>query len=205
MGTFFALGQLLLFWFEGAPTQVILSRVITGFVWFSLFGLLITFIHSQVVKGKAGSSSEDKFGVRQQTTLTLHLPYDRSFDLCCESVATLNGRIETADRSNGKIKATTGVTWKTFGCRVSYEIKPIAERLTEIEVTSRPKIPTALIDNGENLENVDRVCRFLSERDDRLDVNIMDAKLKNLSEAKLNQVGDIRMAVDHTKDNVKQP
>ena len=94
------------------------------------------------------------------------------------------------------------MTSKTFGCVVSYEIKSIGERLTEIEVTSRPKIRTTLVDYGENLENVERLCKFLSERDDRLDLNLMGTKLKNLKETKLNQVGNIRMAVDRPKDNV---
>jgi len=194
--------QVLLFWFDDGLTEELFSRAITGFVTFALLGLFLTFIHSQIVKRKAGGLSEDGFGVHQQTNLTLHLPYDRAFDLCCESVEILSGRIETADSSNGKIEATTGWTLKTFGCVVSYEIKSIGERLTEIEVTSRPKIRTTLVDYGENLENVERVCKFLSERDDRLDLNLMGAKLKNLSETKLNQLGNIGMAVDHPKDNV---
>ena len=202
MGTSYSLMQVLLFWFDDGLTEELFSRAITGFVTFALLGLFLTFIHSQIVKRKAGGLSEDGFGVHQQTNLTLHLPYDRAFDLCCESVEILSGRIETADSSNGKIEATTGWTLKTFGCVVSYEIKSIGERLTEIEVTSRPKIRTTLVDYGENLENVERVCKFLSERDDRLDLNLMGAKLKNLSETKLNQLGNIGMAVDHPKDNV---
>ena len=202
MGTSYSLMQTLLFWFEDGLTEELFSRAITGFVTFALLGLFLTFIHSQIVKRKAGGLSEDRFGIDQQSNLTFHLPYDRAFDLCCESVEILSGRIKKADRSYGKIEATTGWTLKTFGCVVSYEIKPIGERLTEIEVTSRPKIRTTLVDYGEDLEIVERVCKFLSERDDRLDLNLMGAKLKNLSETKLNQVGNIRMAVDHPKDNV---
>jgi hypothetical protein len=194
--------QVLLFWFEDGLTEELSSRAITGFVTFALLGLFLTFTHSQIVKRKAGGLSEEGFGVHQQTNLTLHLPYDRAFDLCCESVEILSGRIKTADRSNGKIEATTGWTWRSFGCVVSYEIKSIGERLTEIEVTSRPQIRTTLVDYGENLENVERVCKFLFERDDRLDLNLMGAKLKNLSETKQNQLGNIRMVVDHPKDNV---
>lgn len=204
MGASYSLMQALLFWFEEGLTEELFSRAIPGFVTFALLGLFLTFIHSQIVKRKAGGFSEHEFGVHQQTNLTLRLPYDRAFDLCCGSVEILSGSIKTADRSKGKIEATTGWTLKTFGCVVSYEIKPIGERLTEIGVTSRPKIRTTLVDYGEDLENVDRVCKFLSEKDDRLDVNLMGAKLKNLSESKLNQIGNIRMAaaVDHPQDNV---
>lgn len=200
--TSYSLMQALVFWFEFGLTPELLSRAIRNFVTFALLGLILTFIHSRTIKRKGGGLSQNDFSVHQQTNLTLHLPYAQGFDLCCESVEILSGRIKTADRSNGKIEATTGWTWKTFGCVVSYKIKPIGECLTEIEVTSRPKVRTTLIDYGENLENVKKVSAFLSERDDRLDLNVMSSKLKKLSETKLNQVGDIRMSVDHPKDNV---
>jgi hypothetical protein len=200
MGTGYALMQILLFWLEGGLTEELFFRAITSFVTFALLGLFLTFIHSQMVKRKAGSHSEDRFGVCQQSNLTLHLPYERAFDLCCESVEILGGKIKIADRSNGRIAATTGCTLKTFGCKVSYEIKPIGNRLTEIHVTSQPKVRTTLVDYGENLENVERVCEFLSERDDRLDLNLMSVKLKNLSEAKLNQEDNIRTAVERTRE-----
>jgi hypothetical protein len=204
MGTSYSLMQVLLFWFADGLTEKLFPRAIRDFVTFALLGLLLTFIHSQIVKRKAGGLSEERFGVHQQTKLTVHLPYDLAFHLCCESLEILSGRTTTADKSKGRIEATTGLTWKSYGSVVSYEIKPIGERLTEIEVTSRPKVRTTLVDYGENLENVERLCKFLSARDDRLDLNLMGAKLKNLSETKLNRVGDIRMAVavDPPKDNV---
>src|SRR5687767_6647756 len=109
-GTVYSLMQALLFWFDDGLTEKLFYRAIRDFIVFAVFGLVLTFIHSQIVKRKVGGLSEDGFGVHQQTNLTLHLPYDRAFDLCCESVEILSGGIETADRPNGKIEATTGTT-----------------------------------------------------------------------------------------------
>jgi hypothetical protein len=202
MGMSYALMQALLGWFEEGLTEELFFRAITGFGTFAVLGLIMTFIHSRIVKRKASELSEDRFGVHQQRALTLHLPYDRAFDLCSESLQFLGGRIKKTERSAGKIEAQTAWTTRTFGCVVSYEIKPIGERLTEILITSRPKVRTTLVDYGENLENVETLCEFLAERDARLDLNLMDAKLKNLAEAKLNRVDNIRMAMDQPKDNV---
>lgn len=185
MGTSYALMQALLFWLEGRPADDLFFRVTTGFVSFAMLGLFLTFVHSLKVKRKTGGSSEDSFNVHQQRHLPLHLPYERAFELCCESIEYLGGRIKTADRAHRKIEAQTGWTFRTFGCVISYDLKPIGERLTEIRISSRPKVPTTLVDYGENLENVEALREFLSRRDAERDLNLRGAESKNLSEAKI--------------------
>jgi hypothetical protein len=202
MGLSYAVMQATFAWVDGEPTEEILFRAITGFVSFAFLGFILTFAHSQIVKGKVQNKSEQDFAVNQQRSLTLRLPYDRAFNVCKESLEAVNGRVKKANPSDGKIEAVTGWTLKTFGCAISYIIKPIGEQLTEVQVSSRPCVRTTLVDYGENLDNVERICVFLSERDNQLDLNLLSAKLNQLSEAKGDQVGQYNAASGKPKDNV---
>lgn len=203
MGLTFAVSQAaILAWLGGRTAEELLLRAVTDFVLFALLGLIITSIHSRIVKLKVRHESEQDFDIRQQRSLTLRLPYDKAFAVCGESVAAVRGRIKTANSSDGKIEARTGWTWKTFGCVITYVIKPAGERLTEVQVSSRPQVRTTLIDYGENLDNVERICAFLSGRDSKLDLNLLSARLDQLAEARGSQGAQYNSATIKPHDNV---
>jgi hypothetical protein len=202
MGGPYALMQMIFALLDGRPMEEILFRATTGFVSFVLLGLILTFAHSQIVKGMVRIKSEQDFSVHQQRNVTLRLPFDKAFEVCKESLEALNKRIKIVNASDGSIEAITGSTVKTFGCVISYVVKPINERLTEVQVSSMPLVRTTLIDYGENLENVEKICAFLSERDDRLDVNLLSAKLNKLSEAKNNPASELNAPATKPKYNV---
>lgn len=75
-----------------------------------------------------------------------------------------------ADPVTGKMKITetekgillrSGMSWKSWGEKIT--IVPIAENgtETEYEVTSKPRVVTTIMDYGKNLENVTRIQRLL--------------------------------------------
>lgn len=202
MGVSYALMQMIFARLDGRPTEEILFRAMTGFVSFVFVGLVLTFAHSQIVKGLVRSKSEQDFSVHQQRNVTLRLPFDKAFEVCKESLEALNKRIKIVNASDDSIDARTGWTVKTFGCVISYVVKPINERLTEVQVSSKPRMRTTLIDYGENLENVERICSFLSERDNRLDVNLLSAELDKLSEAKDNPANQLNTSATKPRYNV---
>jgi hypothetical protein len=189
-------------WLEDTPTEEILFQAMTGFVSFAVIGFILTFAHSRIVKSKARGESEQDFDVHQQRTITLRLPYDKAFDICKESLKAVNGSVKEMKLSAGKIEARTGWTWKAFGCVISYVVKPIGEQLTEVEVLSRPRVRTTLVDYGENLDNVDKICAFLSKRDNQLDINLLSAKLNQLSEAQTNRADQFKAATTKPKEHV---
>jgi hypothetical protein len=67
--------------------------------------------------------------------------------------------VTVADAS-GRYEATTRVSWKTWGERVTVQLSgdPVAP---EACVTSRPRISTTLIDYGKGRSNVETVVRAL--------------------------------------------
>ncbi len=95
----------------------------------------------------------------------LRLPYDQAFDLCIASLnAVKRGRIRREDRPLGRIDVKASMTWKTWGDVISFVLRRTDENRTRVEVSSGPALRTTLVDYGKNLENVERIMRFLTRR-----------------------------------------
>jgi len=106
-------------------------------------------------------------GVHQVRNVELLLPYDKAFDLCVESLSlTKKCEIQDENRSQGKIFAKAGTTWKTWGDVISFEIRKTGNDRIQVEVSSRPAMSTTLVDFGKNLENVETIVGFLNAHDE---------------------------------------
>src|SRR4030042_3387264 len=93
----------------------------------------------------------------------LRVPYDEAFDLCIESLNVVKrSKIQKENRSQGKIVARTGMTWRTWGDVISFAIRNPGNDGIQIEVSSRPALRWTLIDYGKNLENVELIIGFLN-------------------------------------------
>ncbi len=97
--------------------------------------------------------------------MELRLLYDQAFDLCLSSVrAVRKGKIRGKDRPLGRIDLKAGMTWKTWGEVISFDLRRMDENRTRVEVSSGPALRTTLVDYGKNLENVERIMGFLTRR-----------------------------------------
>jgi hypothetical protein len=109
-----------------------------------------------------------RFGVFHVRNIELLLSFERVFDLCVESLRLIpKCKIEEENRFQGIINAHAGMTWKTWGDRISFRISKIDGSKTEVEVSSRPIVKTTLVDYGKNLENIERITTFLKEHGGR--------------------------------------
>ena len=71
-------------------------------------------------------------------------------------------KIRNREFSQGKIVAKVGLTWKSWEDVVSVDVSKMDDDRTQVEVSSRPALRTALVDNGKNLENVQKIAKFLN-------------------------------------------
>ena len=102
--------------------------------------------------------------VHHSRKIVLHLSYDAAFKLCIASIGRIErSKITKEDRPNGKIDAKGGITWKTLGDKIEFNLTSLDEGCTEVEFSSRPAIRTTLIDYGKNLQNVQTIEHFLKE------------------------------------------
>ncbi len=51
-----------------------------------------------------------------------------------------------------------------LGDVISFEVHRIDDDRTQVKVSSRPAVPTTLVDYGKNLENVERIISFLKKQ-----------------------------------------
>lgn len=87
--------------------------------------------------------------------MVLRLSFYKAFQLCVEAVSQIKrSKIIKEDRLNGIIYAKGGVTWKTFGDHIEFNLVKIDDNRTEVEFSSSPAIRSTLVDYGKNLQNV---------------------------------------------------
>jgi hypothetical protein len=138
--------------------------LITGLFAGIFFGSSMSLIHRWSVKQMFSGKSKEAMNVCHVRNIDLQVSYDKAFDLCIGALNLIKRcKIRNEDRSQGKIDAKVGMTWKTWGDVISFDVRKIDNDRTQIEVSSRPAVRTTLIDCGKNLENVKKIIRFLKE------------------------------------------
>ncbi|MEW6715022.1 MAG: hypothetical protein AB1306_08040 [Nitrospirota bacterium] len=138
----------------------LVSGLIFGFIVFIILG----FLHSRAVEKIAGDISEESMGTCQVRNMELPLPYDKTFDLCIQSLSLISRcRVKKEDRSQGKIMARSSVNWKTWGDTISFGITGISDEKTAVKVSSKPTARSTIVDYGKNLENVKTIISFLGK------------------------------------------
>jgi hypothetical protein len=71
-------------------------------------------------------------------------------------------RIISKSLDNGEIRARAGLNWKTWGDDIFFKLTH-GTGSTVAEISSRPSARSTMIDFGKNLDNIERIRRFLLE------------------------------------------
>lgn len=146
--------------FSFEPT---LYKLFTAFSGGAVIGIILQIISNYKTRQIESDSTEEDFSTYQTRTVSLLCSSDKAFDLCLGAIEEIkNGKIESADKENGFIKAKTSMNLKTFGNIVEFKLNALTENLTEVEIATKPFVPTTLIDYGESLETVKKLVDFLT-------------------------------------------
>ncbi len=142
-----------------------IGRGIAGGVGYgALMSATLVTLHKRVVKPRPGMP-EDASKVKHTRKIQLAHSYEEAFGLAVSSLQSLGKhKIQQSEKSSGKIQAKIGLNPKSAGEVISFNVRRISDGQTEIEVTSRPWLPTTLVDYGKNLENVEKIVNFLSSK-----------------------------------------
>jgi len=149
----------------GASADEIVYFGALAFAIFGGVGLVFSFIQVILTKRMQPENPEDAQKVRHVREIELQLPYNDAFNVCCESLASIQCcAITKKDLLQGKIVADAGPSWRSYGEVITFDIEQVDAWRTHVRVLSRPFIPTTLIDWGKNLQNVQKVAQYLRER-----------------------------------------
>ena len=118
-------------------------------------------LHILAVKNVPNAKLEEALRVSQRRSVEVALESHDAFYESLDYLQTaLQCKIE-ADLANGEIKARTGLSWASWGEIVTLLFRNKGPKLTSIEITSRPWLGTAWMDDGRNYRNVEEVARYL--------------------------------------------
>ena len=134
-----------------------------------LMSLIVGSLHTRSIKQMHLEKPEDAYQVHQGRNIELQVSYDRAFNFCIASLNLIkNNKIRKEIRSLGTIDARSGMTWRTWGETISFDIKKIDDNRTQVNVFSRPFYILTIADYGKNYENVEKIKSFLKEESKKI-------------------------------------
>ena len=149
----------------GSSSDEVLYFGTRTFVIFGGFGLVLGFIQVILNRRIQPDKPEEAQKVRHVREIELQFPHNDAFNVCCESLASIQCcAIEKKDLSQGKIVAKAGTSLRSWGEVITFDIEQVDAWRTRVRVSSKPSIPTTIIDWGKNLENVQKIAQYLRER-----------------------------------------
>ena len=101
-------------------------------------------------------------GVKQTRVIVTKGAEEQVYSACKSALRAIRGlKIKGEDLAIGKLSAKTGMSFCSNGEKIEVAVKRLKARQLGVTVTSRPIIPTVMIDMGKNCRNVETFVREL--------------------------------------------
>lgn len=139
------------------------ESMIIGLI-FGTFMVVILGIANYIsVKSRGGNASTS---VVQESTVDLKLSMEEAFQYCKVATSTIKGtKVTFEDLNLGIIRAKTPLNISTWGDVIEFELHKVTEETTKVRVKSKPVLTTTIIDYGKNLENINKITRYLERKE----------------------------------------
>ena len=145
----------------GDNADAILNGILSGLIFGTLVSYILISLHKSLSRKVDSGASMPDFDIHQVRHIVMGIPYEKAFSLCIRSLKTIDRcRIISQSLDNGEIRARAGLNWKTWGDDIIINLTE-GKDTTGVEISSRPSARSTLVDFGKNLDNVERIRRFL--------------------------------------------
>jgi len=105
---------------------------------------------------------EGAMGVQHIRNIELDIPYDKTFELCLASPGFIKKyNVVNAEPAEGKIKIEIGKFNKNM---ILFDIQKTDKKRTQVKILTKPVEKSIIIDSGVNLENIEKITRFLKSQ-----------------------------------------
>jgi hypothetical protein len=148
----FSVGGLQLIYFFGGHWVAIMLVIMC---------LVLGTWHVVAVRRLPGGKKAGALQVRQARQLRVNLPYEQTLHACQGAVLMRGGQVVSANPKSGRIIAKTGISLKSSGETILFQVGAIDDDLTQVTILSKPALRTVLVDLGRNLENVEAISSYL--------------------------------------------
>jgi hypothetical protein len=141
----------------------IIYGLILGIIYAAFMSIFVCTLHIITIKLLGFPLTEETIKVRHKRNTLVKLTFNQTYDLCINSLSVIRScKITRKDKSKGIIIAKTAINLKTWSDTITFNI--IAKNnATNIEIESKPPMPTAMIDWGKNLDNVEKIVAYLKK------------------------------------------
>ena len=119
------------------------------------------------------SKNSEDYSVNQKREIVVLTNLETAFDLCRQAVSEMDAKIKSENSAERIIKAKTRMNFHSFGTNIIFNLKPINENLTEIEITTRPRVRTTIVDYGESYKTIEKIVETLKDKDADLNRRIL--------------------------------
>jgi hypothetical protein len=119
------------------------------------------------------SKNAEDYSVQQKREVVVLTNFEAALDLCRQTISDLGAKIKSEKPAERIIKAKTRMNFHSFGTAITFNLKPINENLTEIEIQTRPSIRTTIVDYGESYKTIEKIVETLKEKDAEMNRHIL--------------------------------
>ena len=145
----------------GDNADAIRNGILSGLLFGTFVSYILISLNKSLSRKVVSDASMPDFDIHQVRRIVMGMPYEQAFSQCIQSLKTINRcRIISQSLDNGEIRARAGLNWKTWGDDININLTE-GKDTTEVEISSRPSARSTLVDFGKNLDNVERIRRFL--------------------------------------------
>ncbi len=143
------------------PSNIILNGMFSGLIFGTLVAYILISLHKALSRKVVTYSFDHDYNILQRRSIELHLNYEDAYSLCLQSLKTISRcRIKSQSPDTGIIKARAGINWKTWGDNIDFRLTKGNGSIV-VEISSSPSASSTLVDFGKNLDNVERIKKFL--------------------------------------------
>ncbi len=143
---------------------VLISGAIGGLVALAI-GRCIFWLHRRTVSKFPNTDSTGSQNLEQKRELVLVGDFDDVFASCREATGAIRrSTIRKEEKAVGRIDAVVGVSFRSYGEKITIIVRPVSSSVTSVSVSSEQRFSIAAVDYGKSFENVESVTRFLQAR-----------------------------------------
>jgi hypothetical protein len=159
-GVPFAIAMGVFYYVQHRRTIAIVGGLIAGL----LFGIAMAMYQQRGERRlqKLGVSAGD-MKPTQERIISLRVDANAAMEKAKSALAAIRKiRPDSIKVTGSQITATTGITWQSFGERISVDILP-TEAGSSVRISSRPKVAMTAMDSGKGHENVELFAKALTQ------------------------------------------
>lgn len=156
-------------------------------LWAAVYGYAVGAItlafSDYIARNRSKRSTPEIYEVRQNRSITVMRGIDEALELCQDAVLSLgNASLKSVDPKNNTVVARSHMNWTSFGSVATMKLLEIDDRLTEVNISTRSILRTALVDSGESWELAERLTAYLRRYDREVDAKFLSDGASILSD-----------------------